>query len=228
MKQSFVRKWLVAGLLVAVQGLSAPAQNGQTSSPATSESATPQLTGSASVKPVTVKADQTEPSEAAAKGPTQYPTGVDEILKMLQAGVSKDVVKAYIETAQVASHLSAADLVTLKERGVPDELTLALMKRGAELAAQASQAGASTVVPAKVSGSLSLNELVAALRSGQLNPGSPDPEGYDYFRYYYLYPRTLASANERLYSSYPWFPGYGPYFPGYGSPWGFHPRPFAH
>src|ERR1035441_949973 len=47
---------------------------------------------------------------AARKTPTQYPASVDEILKMVQAGVSKDVMKAYIEAAQVAPHLSAADI----------------------------------------------------------------------------------------------------------------------
>lgn len=226
MKQNLIRRWLVAGVLVAIQGLSAPAQNGQTGTPSPPESATPQLTSSASVKPVTVKVGQSEPSEPGAKSPTQYPTGVDEILKMVQAGVSKDVMKEYVETAQVASHLSAADILTLKEHGVPDDLTVALLKRGAELAAQAGGAGASNVVPARVSGTASLDALVTALRSGQLNPGHLDPEGYDYFRYYYLYPRTLAAANERLFSS-PSFPVCPGYSPGYWSPWAFRPRPFA-
>jgi len=102
---------------------------------------------------------------------------------MLQAGVSKDVVKTYIETAQVASPLSAADIVMLKEHGVPDDVTVALIKRGAELAAQANQPGTGTPAPAKVTGTTSLDALVAALRRGQLNPGYLDPEGYDYFRY---------------------------------------------
>jgi hypothetical protein len=144
---------------------------------------------------------------------------------MLQAGVSKEVLKAYIETAQIAPP-NAADLVTLKERGAPDELTLALVKRGAELTAQANQASASNATPAKVSGTASLDELLAAFRSGRLNSGYLDPEGYDYFRYYYLYPRTLDSANQRLFSS-PTFPSYPAWSPGYYSPWAFHPRPFV-
>lgn len=203
MKQNILRKWLVAGVLVALQGVSVPAQNWQTNTPSPSESAPPQSTSGASMTPVTVKSGESERPDPGAKDPIQYPSGVDEILKMVQAGVSKEVMKTYIETAQVASHLTAADLVTLKEHGVPDDLTVALMKRGAELAAQAKQASASTEVPAKVSGTMSLNELVALLRSGQPNPGDLDPEGYDYFRHYYLYPRTLASANQRLWSSYP-------------------------
>jgi len=54
-----------------------------------------------------------------------------------------------------------------------------------------------------------------------------DPESYDYFQYYYLYPRTLASVNERIYSSYPWVAGYPGYAYGYGAPWGFGGRPLA-
>jgi hypothetical protein len=227
MKQDLVRKWLVAGVLVALQGFPAPAQNGQTTTPSPSESATPQSASGASEKPATAQAGQSQNSEPRAKTRTQYPASVDEILKMVQAGVSKDVMKAYIETAQVAPHLSAADIVTLKEHSVPDELTVALMKRWAVLAAQPKPAGASAEAPARVSGTITLNELAAVLRSSQLNPGQLDPEGYDYFRYYYLFPRTLASANERILSSYPAFPAYGPCFPGYASHWNLRSRSFA-
>jgi hypothetical protein len=212
---------------VALQGFPAPAQNRQTTTPSPSESAIPQSASGASDKPATAQAGQSQNSEPRAKTPTQYPASVDEILKMVQAGVSKDVMKAYIEAAQVAPHLSAADIVTLKEHSVPDELTVALMKRGAELAAQAKPAGVSPEAPARVTGTISLNELAAVLRSSQLNPGRLDPEGYDYFRYYYLFTRTIASANERILSSYPAFPAYGPYSPGYASPWNLRSRSFA-
>jgi hypothetical protein len=220
-------KWIVAGMLVMLPAISVPAQDGIAGAPSPAESAAPPATNSASTKPVAAATGQSQPSEPGAKGPAQYPVGVGEILKMVQAGVSKDVMKTYIESAQIAPHLSAADLVTLKEHGVPDDLTVALLKRSSELAAQDKQAGVSTEAPAKVSGTMSLNELVALLRSNQASASRLDPESYDYFQHYYLYPRTLASANQRLYSSYPAFPGYGPYYSGYGSPWSFRPRFFA-
>ncbi|MGO8926423.1 MAG: hypothetical protein ACLQU3_05975 [Limisphaerales bacterium] len=226
MKQNLAWEWLVAGLLVGLQALSAPAQNEQTGTASPSEPATAQMPNSASAKPGTVTAGQNEPSEPGAKSPTSQPASIDQILKMFQAGVSKEVMKAFIETAQVASPLSAADIVTLKEHNLPDDLTVALIRRGAEFTAQANQAGASNALPAKVSGTISLDALIAAIRRGQFNSGHLDPEGYDYFRYYYLYPRTLASANERLFSS-PTFPIYPGYSPGYYSPWGFRPAPFA-
>lgn len=225
MKQKLYRKWLLAGTLAALQGWSVLAQNGpKANSPA--ESTTPQIASSPTIKPATAKAGPSDPAEPGAKNTAQQPIGTEEILKMLQAGVSKDVMKAYIETAPATFPLSATDLVTLKEHGVPDELTVALIKRGAELTAQANQAGASNATPVKVSGTMSLNELLAAFRSGRLNSGYLDPEGYDYFRYYYLYPRTLASANQRLFSS-PTFPEYPAWSPGYYSPWALHPRWFA-
>ena len=207
-----VRKWLLAGVLMAVQGLSAPAQNGLTSSPSPAAPTPPQTTSSPAMKPATAKAGTSDPSTPGVKSTVQQPAGTEEILKMLQAGVSKEVLKAYIETAQVAPP-NAADLVALKERGAPDELALALVKRGAELTAQANQASASNATPAKVTGTVSFDELVAAFRRGRFNSGNLDPESYDYFRYYYLYPRTLASANERLYSS-PTFPAYPAWSPG--------------
>jgi hypothetical protein len=226
MKQSFFRKSLLAGVLAGLQGLSTLAQAGQATTPSASEPATPQVTSSASTKPATAEAGQSEPAEPHATRLTQHQSGIDEILKMVQAGVSKDVMKTYIESTQVASHLSAADIVTLKEHSVPDDVTVALIKRSAELTAQASQAGGTNTALAKSSGTISLDALVAAIRRGQFSSGQLDPEGYDYFRYYYLYPRTLASANERLFSS-PSFPVYPPYSRGYYSPWGFRPGPFG-
>jgi hypothetical protein len=212
MNANLVRRWLVASVVIASPAVLASAQEGQFGTPSPPASAAPQATNSAPAKPAAAAADQSTAPEGGARNPTQYPAGVGEILKMLQAGVSKDVIKAYIESATVAPRLSATDLVALKEHAVPDELTMALMKRGAELAAQAKPIGPTTEGPAtaKVSGTMSLNELAALLRSGQLNSGRLDPESYDYFQFYYLHPRTLAWANAQLYSGYPPFPWYGP------------------
>jgi hypothetical protein len=85
----------------------------------------------------------------------------------------------------------------------------------------------SNSVPTKVTGTVSLDALIAALRSRQFNGGYLDPEGYDYFRHYYLTPRAIASANERIFSSYGALPGYAPHAFGYRSPGMFRPYPFA-
>jgi hypothetical protein len=209
---------MLAGLL----GLAASAQEAQTANPSPSERTPLATTSDASVAPAPVNPKPTVASEPEAKNSTANRTGIDEILKMFQAGVSKDVIRTYIETAQNLTLLSATDIVTLKERGLPDELTTAWMKRSAELSARASEAASSNAAPAKVTGNVSLEALAAAIRRGQANSGRLDPESYDYFQYYYLTPRSIASANERIYSAPPFAP-YTPYGPGYYSPWSFGP-----
>jgi hypothetical protein len=228
MRKSLVRKWLVAALLVGLNGLPAQAQNAGTGAPPAPESAPPGAAHPAPQAPAIGKPGQSQSSAPLAQGAASSPVGVEQLLKMLQAGVSKEVIRAYIDTAQAVPQLSAADIVTLKERGVPDDLTVALMKRKAELAAQARQTSASNAVPTKVAGAVSLDALVAALQSRQLNGGSLDPEGYDYFRYYYLTPRAIAAANEQVFSSYRALPGYPSYSYDYwSSPWAFRSQPFA-
>jgi hypothetical protein len=99
---------------------------------------------------------------------------------------------------------------------------MAMLKRGAELASSTarSQTGSTSTTTAPTG---------AADSTRYVQASASDPEGYDYFQYYYLYPRTLASVNERLYLSYPHFPGYypygfGPFGPGFRGV-GFHPFP---
>ncbi len=137
---------------------------------------------------------------------------------MLQAGVSTDIIKAYIENSPVAYDLSAADLIALKQQAVPDALTMAMMKRGAALRMQAQQAA--TLAASRRADS----------RTNRRSYGL-DPESYDYFQYYYLYPRTLAAANQRFYSTGTSSPGFAPYGNGfYGPPvfWPLPPSAFGH
>lgn len=163
----------------------------------------------------TAESKQTEPAKSGATankhegnksnsdGVVKLSTGVDEILKMVQAGVSAEVIRTYIENSPIAYNLNANDIIALKEHGVPDDLTKTMVKRGATLRGQVEQANNSTPVPP------------AGWRNQR---ATMDPESYDYFQYYYLYPRTLAAANQRLYGSpggfydYPFY-GYGSYGP---------------
>ena len=226
MREKFVCKWLVAAVLVGVQGWPALAQVQQPGASPAPNSALSQPAPLAPAAASAVPADSPAPTAASA-APAQTSVGAEQLLKLLQAGVAKDVIRAYIQTATTVPPLSATDIVTLKEHGLPDDLTVALMKRQAELAAQADHARASNAAPARLSGTVSLDALVAALRTSKPSGGYLDPEGYDYFQYYYLNPRAIASANQRIFSSYPpsaFFPGYPI---GYGSPWAFRPRPFG-
>ena len=121
---------------------------------------------------------------------------------MSDAGVSKGVIKAYVERQQHPCNPTSADLIALKEHSVSDEIATALLKAAAEARPEASQPGVGTPAPT----------LYASAPYAPL-----DPEGYDYFRSYYLLPRTLASVNERL---APYNPPFSYGYP-YAYPYGF-------
>ena len=132
-------------------------------------------------------------SDKAAKAAPELSSAVKEILTLVDAGISKDVIKIYIENLPAVRRLNAADLVALKERGVPDEIATALMKRGTESSVE--QANRPVAAPA----------IVQQFSSG----GELDPDSYDFFFYHYAYPRALSYSYQRLaryqpsYYSYP-------------------------
>jgi hypothetical protein len=177
--------------------LSAPAQDAPVSSVVPTATTTP-VAGQKDAKPV-------PSADSAAK----HSPIVDEIANMVQAGVSAEVMKSYIENWPTPYNLNATDIIALKERSVPDDVTTALVKRGAVLSMQAGEA----------------RNLKAQVQSGgNQSYFALDPEGYNYFQYYYLYPRTLASANQRFYSPHGSSYGYSPYAYGY-APAPFYPLP---
>src|SRR5208282_193291 len=212
MKQQLIGSGFVAGVVLGVSMLlPAPAQDGQTGVPAAVTAPGAGQDDPAKLARTAGKADAGK-LELSANRALNYSAGVDEILKMVQSGVSTQVIKAYIEDSPVAYNLTAADLIALKEQAFPDELTLAMMKRGAALRMQARQAMASAATPASAGG-------------GNRRYYRLDPESYDYFQYYYLYPRTLAAANQRFFSANGLAPGFGPYAYGYYGPPPFWPLP---
>ena len=227
MCMNLIRNGLLAAVLVGAGALPLEAQNQETNASPGSGAAPPNAAHPAPAISAAGEAGQGWAAPPAAPPAAASSVEVDNLLKLLQSGVSKDVIRAYIETSAAVPQLSAADIVRLKERGLPDDLTLALMKRRVQLLAQATQANASNAVPTNVTGSVSLDALIAALQRRQVSGGGLDPEGYDYFRYYYLTPRAIASANEQIFSSYRALPGYGPYGFGYRLPGAFGPYPLA-
>jgi hypothetical protein len=206
MKLLSIGKLLMAGTLIgAVVMARAVAQEGQAAKP-TAPAA--ENKGSDSVKHVE---ETGKPKEISSQASALPSAGIKDILQMLDAGVSKDIIKTYLENLPVALDVSPADLIVLKQRGVSDEIRTTLLKRCADIRTQSAQAsaGAKTSSPAPNAAIPAAAVLVDSNRrdvSVHL-----DPEGYDYFWYNYLYPRTLASANERMgYYSAPYFYGYYP------------------
>jgi hypothetical protein len=129
------------------------------------------------------------PAPAAAPAPN----AVQDILKMMDAGVSKDVLIAYIENSPAAPP-TVEDIIALKKHLVPDDVTTALVKRSAKVS--------TPPTAIKVTGA-----SAASARPGPVGYNRLDPEGYDFWWYHYAYPRTLQSANERLYPYSPLYPG---------------------
>jgi hypothetical protein len=170
-------------------------------------------------------------ANSSSVGAAKHSTGVDEILAMMQAGVSPQVLKTYVESSPIPYNLNAADIVALKQQGVPDDLTTVILRRGAEVRGQRAEGGGQR---SEVRGQRS-EEAASAYQAGNGRYKTLDPEGYDYFQYYYLYPRTLEAANERLFSSYRAFGNATPFqyqYGGYGiygiyGPATFYPAPPA-
>ena len=130
--------------------------------------------------------------------------GLADILKMIDSGVSPEVVKAYVENAPTPFDLTAADLITLKEHKVTDEITVALLKHSS---AAANQAAPAPVTPAHT----------YVINTANTSVSDPD---YQFFQHYYLMPRTQAYVNETLgYPAVPYGEGFAPAYPmsyGYG------------
>lgn len=129
----------------------------------------------------------TAPSAAPSASVTARPNParpIDEILKLAEASVSKEVMLSFVASSATFYNLSAADVIALKEKGVVDEVITALLKRDAEVKSSVAQARGTTAAPS----------IVRRLATeGQL-----DPESYDFWFYHYAYPRALSESYRML------------------------------
>lgn len=65
--------------------------------------------------------------------------GVQEILKMHEAGVDKSVILAFVQSSSVAYHPSAKEVIYLRDQGVSHEIISAMLKRGGDLRDRAAE-----------------------------------------------------------------------------------------
>jgi hypothetical protein len=138
-------------------------------------------------------------SEKVKSPVVAYSPGVEELLKLADKGVSKEVMKALVESSSSPYTPTAADIIALKERGVADEVVTAMFKRAPATTAPTAPPNLGVAVPA----------VVRELSSG----GQLDPESYDFWYYHYAYPRALSSSYRTL---APYQPGYS--YRHYGPP----------
>jgi len=122
--------------------------------------------------------------EPAAAKPQTLPTGIEEIVRMSEAGVSPEVLTRYIESSGIAYEPTGADLIAMKQRGVPDDVTVVVLARSSAIRAEYEAARRKIAAPA----------IVRTLSTdGQL-----DPESYEFFWYHHAYPRALAGSYQTL------------------------------
>ena len=91
---------------------------------------------------------------------------------------------SFVASSTKFFNLSATDIITLKEKGVADEVLSALLKRDADMKTSVAQSYATTAAPA----------IVRRLST----EGAIDPESYDFWFYHYAYPRALSESYRML------------------------------
>src|SRR6516164_1030360 len=86
----------------------------------------------------------TPPSQDTTGGALEaqvtFTPALRDILKMVDAKVDPNVIKAYIKNAPIAYNPTASEIIALKQHGVPDELIATVLERGGEVRTQFAQA----------------------------------------------------------------------------------------
>lgn len=139
-----------------------------------------------STTPAPSAASAASPSAAATATtpPASRSRSLDDILKLADASVSKELMLTFVESSSGFYNLTASDIITLKEKKVADEVITALLKRDAEVKTSVAQVRGTTAAPA----------IVRRLST----EGTVDPESYDFWFYHYAYPRALSESYRML------------------------------
>jgi len=173
--------------------------------------------------PATVTTPPAAPAASVGASAPALAFGVSEVVKMYQGGINKDVLVGYIENTVLPFHLNADGIIYLKQLGMPQEVTSALIRRDGELQKQADaayqqqslayqqQQQATAAAPAN-------NQVVAGNTAPPVvMPSTPPPVVYPY--------PDVAAAPPVVYPDYGVYPYYGyPYYYGpnviIGGGWG--------
>jgi hypothetical protein len=182
-------------------------------------------------------------TNAVAESAVTFSAGVGDVLRMVDAKVDPQVIRTFVENSTVAYNLSAAEIIALKTRGVPDDLVASMIARGAQLRAKGATSNPSSttttalppaalVAPTPQAPAYSYEYLtVPTYPAPSYNydyPVSP-PYYYDYSWYNYGYPWGWYGAYWPIYTYYGGYYGgryHGdqhPGHPGRGHPGDSHP-----
>jgi hypothetical protein len=163
--------------------------------------------------PVITQTGATPDSTVAAQPPAQRdyrPMAqgpVNDVLRMLDAGVDGTVVREYIRTSPVPFNLNATEIIAMKDKGIPSDIITGMLQRSGELR------GTSTGAPvAPSSGESAAAPSYAAGGVPMVNQEPLDQPPYPYYPDAYpLYTYPAYSYSAWYGCGYPW-PYFWPYF----------------
>ena len=185
---------------------------------------------SVTARAVTVGGSDNSPAQSAAAA--RFSPAVADILKMVDAKVDTEVIKSFIKSAPIHYHLTASEIIALKEHGLSNDLLLALVQHGGEAQPQASQPAASPP-PAAYGPPAAYQDYSYGY------PAYPYDYPYSYYNYSYSYgwpgwywPSVYLSFSPFCnFYRYPFCSYRYPYsyfhYP-YGSSWHFYPHSGFH
>jgi hypothetical protein len=156
----------------------------------------------------------------STNGASKYSAGIGDILKMLDAGVPKDVLKAYIDNSPVAYRPGADEIIALHKRGVSSEIITALLHRGEEVRSKEAQVkrAAQSLPVRRVTAQLPTSYAPAEADALAPQPDYPAySSAYSYPAYSYPTYWSYSYVSPYYYSSfyYPYF-SYRYCYPYYG------------
>ncbi len=145
-----------------------------------------------------------QPAPVNGQPTVMFSQGLADILKLVEARVPPDVIKAFITNSTVAYNPSAAEVIALQQRGVPPDVLAALLARGGQLRAQAVQAQQANTA------------VTASIPSATANAYAPAPSYAPAAEPAYSAP---AYAYAPAYAAYPGYYDYGLNYYGYAWPY---------
>ncbi len=145
------------------------------------------------------------PSVAPSPMPATLPSGVSEVMKMYKGGIPADIMISYINTSPLVFYLSADNIISLQQQGLPLPVINAMINRYGQSQRQNSM----------MAGAGQTQQPQYAAPQVQVPAQAPPPQ-------YYSYDSSQAAvvAPQPVYPAYdPYYydPVYYDYYPGY---WG--------
>jgi hypothetical protein len=181
-------------------------------------------------KPRTASIIITNAPPNGEKGKAKLPflsMGLADVIKLQQAGVEESVLLAFVQSANVAYHPSAKEVIYLREQGLTQNVIAAMLRRGGELRDRAADVEREERFRA-------LPPQQAPAPASNAPPNAGTPEGYPQTQPTAVAPPEAAYSTEGYaespaysysYASYPAYPyaGYGSWrycgYPYYGYPY---------